>query len=210
MATFADMVPAVQQNLPSCPQPVVESYLLRATAEMCRESFAWIEKLAAVDVQPASFPYAVVPGTGKKAVKVFRVEIDGEQPGLAKVTIPYADQVAFDWRTETGTPSMFVEDPTGTITLISVPTGQVSVVSTIAIEPTATTTVLPDDLVREHKDALVSGAISYLSIIPNVPWFSVEFGSMHKGIFNEGKRKATRAFNLHMVQPMLVTTPSPI
>lgn len=210
MATFAEMVPAVQQNLPACPQPVVESYLLRAVAEMCRESFAWIETLAAVDVLPAAFPYAVVPGTGKKVVKVFRVEIDGQQPPLEKVTIPYADQYVFDWRTATGTPSMFIEYPVGTIALISVPVAQVAVVSTIAIEPTATTTVLPDDLVREHKDSIVSGAISYLSIIPNVPWFSVEFGSMHKSIFNEGKRRAIRTFNLHMAHPMLITTSSPI
>ena len=210
MATFADMAPSVLQNLPQCPQPVVESYLLRAMADFCRKSYAWVETLAAVAVLPAAFPYAIVPdGAGEKVVAVFGVEVDGGDP-LEKVTIPYLDVNVFDWKTATGTPTMFTEGPAGTIRLISIPESSVSLVSTIAVEPSTVATVLPDDLVRENKDTIVSGAISLLALIPKMPWFSLEFASFHGGLFNQGVAVARRDFNLHQKHATMVTSPSPI
>jgi hypothetical protein len=207
-ALLSSISARVHSNLPACPQPVIEQYLLLAAVELCRKAYVWTEEVTVADVVADDLPIAITLAGDGTVIKVLSIEVDTLP--IMERSLDYIKANIIDWRTVTGIPVDFIEEDSGTITLVPAPSVAAQVVIKVAVEPEDEATAFPATILSKHRETLVSGAISMLCLIPNMPWSSMEFASLHKMLFDEGVQKAKRQFNFHHVLPSLVTSPQPI
>lgn len=182
----------------------------RAAIEFCRKTGVWSAVLAEVDLDSSDFPYSPTPDTDAAIHKIVSVIMDGESPGLEEVSVRAMDIDFNDWRTETGVPANFINTPKGTATVIPLPDAARGFVFTVIYEPAADATTLPDALVNDWLDEIVSGASAKLSALPKKPWTDFEMANYHNGLFKDGIEAAKVDCNRNFVLPALVTLVPPI
>lgn len=192
MAAISLMVPDVSLAVLDVPEMTAEKYLLLSAIDFCRRSYAWRSTEVEVEtLTSGEFPFDVSAPSGGRVFNVLSVMVGGVS--LENTSLRELDTTVSNWRTTTGTPKMFVEEPRGSLTVVPLPSASTDFIITSAFEPTATATTLPDDLYRDYRDAIISGAIMRIAMLPS--WFNANLAMAHRALFEGGISRALVSFH---------------
>jgi hypothetical protein len=159
---FPDLLP----HVPGCPQILAEHELRRAAQVLMRRTRAWRIDEAARPVVAGQATVSVAPTSAElELVRVEAVWFDGKP--LEPVTDDVMDALySHDWRSDTGTPSRFLQGVPGEIRLYPVPIADAvtGVTMRLSVAPSEGSTGLPDDLAIRFRDEIHVGAKARLML----------------------------------------------
>ena len=178
---FPDLLP----QLPGCPLPMVEHEIRRAAQRLLTESRGWKVTQAAIAVAAATESVALTPSDAtQQLVRVEDVWYDGVpmDPTTAEDLL---DDHGDNWQADTGTPAEYLQDTPGVLRLYPIPSADATtgITSRLSVAPGETSTGLPDELMIEHRQALIHGALGNLMLYKDKPWTDTQLGPVHVAKF---------------------------
>lgn len=188
---FPDLLP----HVPGCPQILAEHELRRAAQVLMRRTRAWRIDEAARPVVAGQATVSVAPTSAElELVRVEAVWFDGKP--LEPVTDDVMDALySHDWRSDTGTPSRFLQWVPGKIRLYPLPDADAvtGVTLRLSVAPSESSTGLPDDLAIRFRDEIHVGAKARLMLYPGRPWTNPDLGAVYGQAFDSLVGTATAA-----------------
>lgn len=188
---FPDLLP----HVPGCPQILAEHELRRAAQVLMRRTRAWRIDEAARPVVAGQATVSVAPTSAElELVRVEAVWFDGKP--LEPVTDDVMDALySHDWRSDTGTPSRFLQWVPGEIRLYPLPDANAvtGVTLRLSVAPSESSTGLPDDLAIRFRDEIHVGAKARLMLYPGRPWTNPDLGAVYGQAFDSLVGTATAA-----------------
>lgn len=175
-------------QVPGCPEPTAEQALLDTAIEFCEKTLVLRQELDVIVTRDGLGQFDLDPPTDQHAIaRVVSVTFDGRP---LKGAFP-DDTYALD--TNTGNPRIYYTRRTDnefTLNLYPVPDSRKRVITTVALRPTRNATEIDDDLYNYHADALVHGAVSRLTVIPNQPFTDLAYASASLAMFRDDMARA--------------------
>lgn len=192
MARVKDLLVEARSDLPSAPDFSIERALKRAARRFFRDSGVWRERLSPITVRTGRIAYSLpAPTSGARVERVLSVYY-GEQ--LVPV-VPEAD--LFSGNSEqVGPPqACAVRSHTDELVIWPAPTatenGQTMRVFGVIV-PGDKTESIPNPLLEEWGEGIVSGAKWEMMSMPAMPWTQLERASDHERKFYEEVARAKR------------------
>lgn len=192
-----DILPHILVDAPGCPSPVARRALLNAAIEFCDFTHAWNEIQDPITLIDNQHTYDVDLPTGAAVALVMSIakpsgEIHPRTMDQVKAWLP-------DWQTASSTSPTVFASPSSKSQVRLFPTPKdaqrLRVTMRVAYKPTITATELPDDLVNDHLEALVHGALTRLMAEPGKAWSNPGLVGYHRDQFELAKNN-TRADQL--------------
>lgn len=149
--------------VPSCPRPLAEQSLLDTAIDFCRETSVVRYTVGPATVAPGSPSYALPLPAQVRLSRILWATYQGRQ-------LPLVDSTPSDGAT--GAPSQLASVNRTTVEVYPAPAqiDPLALVVHVAVEPTRSATQLPDELLDDWCDAIVAGAVSRISYIPDQPF----------------------------------------
>lgn len=195
MQAWASWFPDLLPHVPGCPQVLAEHELRRAAQVLMRRTRAWRIDDAARPVVAGQATVSVAPTSAElELVRVEAVWFDGKP--LEPVTAEVMDALySHDWRSDTGTPTRFLQGVPGEIRLYPVPIADAvtGVTLRLSVAPSESSTGLPDDLAIRFRDEINVGAKARLMLYPGRPWTNPELAAVYGQAFDSLVGTATAA-----------------
>ena len=187
MAALTDLVPDIRSDIPEIPSFVAQRQLLRAARTFCEETRAWRTNIQiSVIANTATVSLTTIVPTGTELVDIISMKNTNGYEPVHPRTFSWLDQNKSDWRSETDLNAIYYVLQ-GNNTLRLVPTPSTTTLNLydarIAVKPLMSATTLDDVLVNKHREALISGALGKLFLIPRKPWTDLELGQYHQAVF---------------------------
>lgn len=164
MAALSDFNQLVRIFVPGAPDPTIEFAVRESARKFC--SLSWFARRSiSVAMAEDQAVYALTPTSedeeviGVEAVELDDKPLDPTKPELVDTT--------------SGTPTCWYFEPEDSLTLNPTPDSGSdgdSILVRIAVQPTLTTEVIADDIVREYRQCIADGAIAWLMNVPKQPW----------------------------------------
>jgi hypothetical protein len=184
---LSKFLPYVLPHVPGCTDPFAEQAVRDAADEFCQFSRAVREALEPITLAVGVSDYEISSETaGCVVYDVTDVMIDGSpiepiQPEIInRLALPLSKG------------AMFYTIPfPGTIRLVGKPTEhQTTLTMTGIIRPMESSTSVPDVLLNDWRDTIVSGALTRLMAVPEQPFTNTALVSYHRSFFNSGILRA--------------------
>lgn len=196
MAQVSSLVPDIKSVIPEIVSFVAERELLRATREFCEETRAWRVSFSLdVTASTATIDLTSLLPANTELVDIISVKPQsGGQPVVPK-TYSWMDANVDNWRNEENADAQYyMLDGNNTVRLYPTPANTTSdkYYVRVAVKPTLSATVLDDVLVNKHREALISGALGYLFMLPRKLWSDMKLAQYHLSMFH-GKLPSARA-----------------
>lgn len=192
MATFESLLPDVLPSVYGCSDPVAINAIRSAAIDFCVKSKAYQQELDPVTTVANIFEYDLEPPRNAAVEKILWVTYDGQK--LEPISTGLLEQRVPDWRdkTQAGIPKYFVQQSNSIFFLAPIPavTKVESVILRAVLKPTQTATEIADEVVDNHKDAIVNGALFRLLRTPAQDWTDYAAAQMYAALYSEGVREA--------------------
>lgn len=164
MADLSDFNQLIRIFVPGAPDNAIEFAVRESARRFCSLSWFVRRSISVTLVNGTSTYTLTAADSDEEVVGVHAVELDGQPLDATKPELV---------QQQSGTPKCFYFEPTNTLTLDPVPdaniAGEVASVR-VAVQPTLSTTSVPDELVREYRQCIANGAIAWLMNVPKQPW----------------------------------------
>jgi len=185
---------AMMPDAPQCPEPAGVQAVIQTATKFCRATGIWRELIDDLPVSPdddAILP--LQPGVRIHEIEFVRWTAAGYNGNpLEPISFQDLETLHPGWRDWTpGVPTLFSQRTWNTIRLVPGAYGDVAVSLICFPDPEATT--LPDFLVRDHRDALASGALARVLLTRDTPYFDPQMAATHKAIYQEAEDDAYAA-----------------
>lgn len=180
MATvyWDSVLPLITPHVPSCPEATIKEYLAFTVNDFCAKTHIWREDL---DIEYTVANVAEYSVEGSATIEsVLSVVCNG-------IPLEHTDSRLVDPSTlsDKANPTAFWVVNDTSIRLYKIPDKKYSLKISVALKPSRTATGVEDWIYATWADAIVSGAISRLSIIPNKDWTSPEMYEFHKDVYEQ-------------------------
>lgn len=190
---IASLIPEVRIDATAAPDPLIEQKLRDAAIEMCRDTWVWQHTLPARSVVAGRAEHTVSPpDSGSRIVSVLWMRHNGEL--VTPASAAELNRVSLKWHEQKGKQATrFVPSSPTTFRLAPIPTESAARGLTdirVALMPVHDATELPDILVDEFREAVVSGALYRLLRMPGRDWTQGDLAAVHLETFNEGMSRA--------------------
>lgn len=182
MAALSAFLPEVMLNAPGCADVVAMNYIRNAAIEFCNLTYVVSEEIDPVTLTAGLFESEVSAPSGTAIVAVHSVYADGEP--IDPVSELELRQKYGNWKERTGTPAGYLTSAEG-IRIFPIPQSDVVIEASVATRPTVAATTLNDVLLNEWKQAIVSGALSELLMVPGQSFTEPNTAMMHKVKFDD-------------------------
>lgn len=184
MAALASLLPDIQPDVAGCPAITIRHELLRAAQDFFRRSRAWRVRTAALAVAANQASVTIVLSAGQEPVRAEEAYLDGRHIFPA-TDADLSAANSGDWQSATGTPRNFMQLMPGSVRLYPVPAAAATtgLVLEVSVAPADAATTIPDDLLIEHRNVLISGALASLFLQPKRSWSDPALGAYHRDIF---------------------------
>jgi hypothetical protein len=186
MATaLSDLYPAVEVELPSCPEPLILAKLREVVIEFCNETMCWTEDLDPINVMAAVSTY----------------DLDG-QDANANIIVPV--YVELDSQVKEPGIDYYMTSLTE-LTLMVEPETAISqgLEVTVALRLKSTATSICSDLYCDYWMAWAAGVKSKLMVMPNKKWTNLQMGARYNAEYWDGIGKAKiSVYRDKMIQPL--------
>jgi len=151
-----------------CSDIQAEAALKDSAVLFCQRTQVWRYSSGDETIQATDLPYKIQPPGGAFVTDVLEVWVDDRvvRPASHEALARYGVQ----WRELEGPPTHYTFDGAEELTLYPLPEGSVRLRVDAALAPSNFS--LPLHIVREHKRALVDGALSTLMSMPGQPWYN--------------------------------------
>lgn len=184
MANITDLYDDVLPFVPGCPNVLATWAIRKAARRFAEESLAHYVTLTAIDVVAGTRSYAIAPPTGSEIVKVVKVTHAGEElPPMSSfdAELRYGES----WKTEQGTPEVFISDTAADVQLVPVPNASLTggLLVMVALRPTDATATIDDALAVKFRDDIACGARAALWRLPKKPWTAMDRGKEEEADF---------------------------
>lgn len=173
---YADLLP----HLADCPLPLVERALLRSAQEFFTLSRAWQVNLPVVLVKAGSTSITINTDPEQDLVRVEAAWYDHQT--LRLLAIPDMErEIQGDWNLQSGTPTALLQLLPGVASLYPHPNkdAQVGLSMRVSVRPSETASGIPDELFVKYREAMESGALARLMLMPGKSWSNLELSSFH-------------------------------
>lgn len=186
MKTWAEFYDDVIPEVPGADTPIVDAALKRSAMEFLERARVYQADIAAMDAEASVGGYLwVSPDTDTDICHIFNVWYDGE-----KLTPRNGDYLAdkYDyWPEEEGTPVHYLQERTDTLTLIPMPSEDLTgaITAKVALRTTLSSTGIPDDLYADYRDAIAKGALARLMRMPKKPWTNFDLAGAYGQAFQD-------------------------
>jgi len=173
-------LPDVALDSPDCPQVVIEYHAIRVLADFCTQTRYLTETLPSINVVAGTSEYALAPTVAsERVVRVEKAWFSGDE--LFPVDEDELDAEVPGWRTETGTPRLFItRQGQNGITLVPTPDASVSGALSVKVSRTIDITASPlpnafdSALYQNYGDGLACGIKAKLMLQPGKAWTNPE------------------------------------
>lgn len=174
MALVVDVIQELLLAVEGAPEPLAVTAYVEAARRLCRNAGVWRETVSAT-LGSNTAEYLLTPPTDGQVFDAVSVKL-GEK---------WLDKRTREQLEVYGLPGYRVFN--NTLVLNPDPQADVSANLTIVarIRPIRSATTLPDDLVDEHHDGLLHGALYRLLSYPNKSWSDYDMASFHYRRFND-------------------------
>ena len=153
MAVWADLYPDILVFVPGCPDPFLTQELRRAATEFFRDSRAWVQWLDPIVSAGTLREYDLDLPTDSAVVQIERATSDGNPAEI----LSFLAQEKNPATRENERPGIVTSDRvTVTLTRTFVPGTRIEIQASLM--PSRTAATLPDALMQQYADAIVSGA----------------------------------------------------
>lgn len=192
MATFESLLPDVLPSVHGCSDPVAISAIRSAAIDFCVKSEVYQQELDPVTTVAKIFEYDLEPPRNTVVHRILWAIHDGEK--LEPLSTGLLERRLPDWRDKAnaGIPKYFVQQSQTLFYLAPMPatTKVESVIIRAVLKPTVSSTVLDDEVINNHKDAIVNGALFRLLRTPSKDWTDYGAAQMYGALYAEGVREA--------------------
>jgi len=191
MKTWADFLDEIMPELPGIAEDLAEAQVLRSAIEFMDRAHVYQADHPAIAAVTGQGGYAWAPDDADTEVcHVFNVWYEGE-----KLTAKNGDYLSdkYDyWPDETGTPEHYLQERTDTLILVPSPDEDLADAITVkvALKPAMTATGIPDDLFKDHREAIAAGALFRLMRMPKKPWTNFDLAAAYRQAFNNAIEEA--------------------
>jgi len=187
MIDLTGLIPEVQAAATSCPGFTAERAVLAAAIEFADMSWCLQEEHDVFDLEEGIAEYELDAPLKHRITGIINVRINGEP--IFPYTSAEKDRQDTDWRTATGEyPTWYLRELSPTVKLVKlypVPLADVddAVALLMAVSPARNSTRIDDRFGAEHYDAIISGAISRVLMLPNKEWTNLVTASAYRNTF---------------------------
>lgn len=188
MAALTALRPEVLTYLPGVPVALADDAILKAVIEFCNRSRAYRFTPAQIAVVASTANYTIsdLP-TGTAIAWLLKAEMDGIEESLS---LSDGASLPLSYATETGTPDFAIVYSSTQIGLRKVPDASGTLDVSLALRPSLTATIYPDDLHNLYQDRIAAGALAKLYATPKKPWSEPNLVLDCRNRFEEGIRMA--------------------
>lgn len=203
---FPDLIP----HVPGCPNVEARHELRRSAQVFFGATRAWKVIEAALPVNANQATVTGVPSNSEQElVRIESVHYDDRELDLEDLD-GMAAKYGVNWAGHTGAPSKYLLVTPGEIRLYPVPTEAAitGVTRTLSVQPSDSSTGLPDDLAAKYRNEITTGAKARLMIMPNKPWTNMELGGVMNVAFDGMTGKGNLGAALSFGRGRLSSRPS--
>lgn len=181
-------------HLPGCPEPTIQQAVLDAAIDFCAETRIYntfVQFGSTAGLQSYTLPAPT--DSDEEIHTIMNVWWKTRHLGAAADYLIDYPQTLFSTSFSTqekGDPRRWMRAQNGSFTVYPVPTAAVADGFTIqyAMKPRLTATTIPDLLIDQWRDAIISGALARLRSIPAKQWTAP--AQMDAAMFNLGRARA--------------------
>jgi len=192
MINVTEFVTYIRPNVSGCADLLIKREVVQAAIKLCSESFLWREETQ---------PHSIVKGVGKYELYLPNNQADATQleslivngKDLRPITIEELNSRNKDWRTAMGEPTRYYQINSHVLIgfdRIPNETNATGMIGSFALKPKRNATKLPEFLFTDWLEAIESGVLSRLLLMPNREWTDKELGSYHKNLWEQELGKA--------------------
>lgn len=189
----SDLLPDVLVHTPEVPDMLAERQLVLTTKEFCNKTKYWREDLAPLYLIANIDTYRLI--TPPDSIIYELVFISHASGGRLTVTTPHKLLTEDPtWRDRTGNPpTHFFRDGTDEVRLYPVPSANEAgtVIPRAVLTPSNDATTLPDVVLNDYYDAIVSGAVARLQRMPGKEWTQPKYSAAHEAAFQTAVMNAS-------------------
>lgn len=171
MKSLDTLFPLIQPELPSCPNTLMRSALLRATIAFCKESEAWLVINDAIPVVNNRHTFEIdIPNQYSRLLMIKNIWAEGRE--LSPKTMNEIGILIPDWRSSKGSPCYYNQPTPTEVRVFPIPTDQLkaSVVIRAAYVPLLGSLTIDDTLAELHYEPICMKAKAILMVMINQPW----------------------------------------
>lgn len=186
MATnFTQWYDDVLPSVPGCSQAMALDAIRKAAIEFCERSWGWTYNPAAIDVVNGQISYAFTPPAGAVVSKVLHVWYD-DKP-IHPRSPDQLDGMFPNWRTSSGTPEYYTQEDERNLLLVAVPNADLTggLKMRVSLKPTYNAADIETRLYEEYREAIASGALSRLMMMPKKPYTDLALAAVHQATFDD-------------------------
>ncbi|MEO8296347.1 MAG: hypothetical protein ABI574_00925 [Burkholderiales bacterium] len=185
----ADLLPRLLVSVPGCPDVTAVLALVDAAIDFCRETNAWNEFQDPITLIDKVGAYDLEAPSDARPLAILGAWVSGRE--LVPKTTAQLNLVMPDWQTALGSEPVFFNSGTSnqSVRVFPIPMGARKAKLTLRVSytPTMAATTLPDELVADHHEALISGALARLASTPGRAWSNPGLAGYHQGMFDTKK-----------------------
>jgi hypothetical protein len=197
VASLRDLLPHVALVAPALAEPVAVELLRQSVDELARRTRCWISEPDAIDVEEGEARYAIPVSGGLVPVRVEEVRLfgTGEVAGtlLAPENMPDWMRDGDDWGAVEGIPERYAQVAPDEIVLDVLPAmgdATWTLRFKVSVRPGATTSDIPNSLMRAQWHTIVAGAKAAAMMMPG-PHLNPDLASIERSKFEVEVTKLT-------------------
>jgi hypothetical protein len=195
---FEDLLPQLLGEAPGCPDVTAINALRRATIEFCERTHAWSElQEDPTPLEEGVHTYEIEAPAGARVELVLEVWVNGAP--LTGKSMAEIGRLVPGWQTATANRPVYfnAEEGENQLRLFPIPAALNGELLTarVAYAPTSTSNRIADSVANKDLEALISGALGRLMVMPNKAWSNAPLASYHLERFEAAitKRRIKKA-----------------
>lgn len=165
---FLDKILPYARN---CPDPVIEGAVRDTVIEMCEKTRIWQVELDPLNVLASQYEYDLEPPSGAVVHEIVSI-INSDGDLLTSVTSGMLDMRYPDWRNTPSRPKFYINKDSERLWLAPAPAAAQTnaFLVTVTLKPTVTSSAADARIMTDFRDAIVNGAISRITQMPDRDW----------------------------------------
>lgn len=179
MTLLNQFLPRLLVYVPACSDPLAMQALLDSAIEFCEKTGVISARLDPIYLVPSATEYELEsPLTSTEVFLVTKAQIDGQD-----VTPIMAEQVTLDAPRVARPDKLYVTlntDCTSTVTINALPDQQYQLTMEVFLRPSRSATSVPDVLLTHWVEAIISGALMKLYMVPGQPFSSPDLAQYYE------------------------------
>ena len=175
MAAPSDFVVLTRGYLPGVLDKIVSDAALRAITRFAKETLCWTDEADGITFVGGTNTYSVTLPSGSQVVAGKKVWVDGNEDFPLKCWSFNRDDME--------------------LTIDSGASDGDAIHFEVALEPTPTSTTVPDKFLNRYGQAIKHGIVSELAAQPGNPWTNFELSQYHETMFVREVNRVRIALN---------------